>query len=331
MTISRNHEQMEVQPTFTIPFTQVQNEVIDCLGFENPVDKLVYISLLRFGFHKGEAWPSVNKLAMMFGSSENRIRQSLERLEKMKLISIIKRTKANGEPDTNKYLLHDLSPELKQNTIMNAVAVSEFKEKEKERKSEKEKKKNEKTGTSKNEPPASNFEVPSSKNEPPTSNFEDKEYLSNKKNLKTKKNKGLSIQDLDLEIRMLGVTSSISDVLRNQIDRLIELNITLKDLKNLKTIYNAAERKISESNFCLVLNNVLNAERIDYFSKYLQKAIDTAVERNKQTKTEILPNWFDDKKGLVHGVLEQEDQEKKQPNWDEMLKQLPSQRKGNKE
>lgn len=117
MSAKQNTEELlDVQITFTIPFTQVQNSVIDSLAFDNPIDKMVYISLLRFASQKGRAYPSISILATMNSSSENRIRQSLKRLEEMELITI-RRRKLGQLNISNLYELHDIPHQLKEKTV----------------------------------------------------------------------------------------------------------------------------------------------------------------------------------------------------------------------
>src|SRR5699024_4124626 len=100
-----------IQPTFTIPFTQVHNKVIDCTKFQKPIDKLVYISLMRFEFQKGHVFLILNKQDKMNISSENTIRSSLKRLKQLKLVTIEER-KEGKQQFSNMYYIHDLPDEM---------------------------------------------------------------------------------------------------------------------------------------------------------------------------------------------------------------------------
>lgn len=148
-----------IQPTFTIPFTQVHNKVIDCTKFQKPIDKLVYISLMRFAFQKGHAFPSLNKLAKMNISSENTIRSSLKRLKQLKLVTIEER-KEGKQQFSNMYYIHDLPDEM----------LSE----------------------QENKTPLQNLKGG-------TSNFEPEEEELNKKNMNKKKIKNQSIQEKEIK------------------------------------------------------------------------------------------------------------------------------------
>lgn len=186
-----------VQAQFDIPYTMVQNEVMDCMGFEQPIDKLVYIALLRFAFGKGKAYPSVPKLAYMCTSTENTIRSAIKRLDSMDLLKKKPRPKSNKDNDTNIYYLYQLSEELKANSVMNEEAFTAAKQADKERRAAKKKAREAKKVLESIEPtsnfeggknekkPTSNFEGGTSNFEGATSNFEGKEYLLNNKDLNT--------------------------------------------------------------------------------------------------------------------------------------------------
>src|SRR5699024_9266944 len=239
-----------IQPTFTIPFTQVHNKVIDCTKFQKPIDKLVYISLMRFAFQKGHAFPSLNKLAKMNISSENTIRSSLKRLKQLKLVTIEER-KEGKQQFSNMYYIHDLPDEM----------LSEQENKTPPQ--------NLKGGTSKNEgTPPQNLKGGTSKNEGTphqnlkgsTSNYEPEEEELNKKNMNKKKIKNQSIQEK--EIKELQVPSFIQQILLKNIDRLIDDNINLEDITLL---FNSYHDKISEYSFAHVLSNVLERTKVEIY------------------------------------------------------------------
>jgi len=263
-----------IQPTFTIPFTQVHNKVIDCTKFQKPIDKLVYISLIRFAFQKGHAFPSLNKLAKMNISSENTIRSSLKRLKQLRLVTIEERREGKQQ-FSNMYYIHDLPDEM----------LSE----------------------SENETPPQNLKGGTSKNEgtPPqnlkggTSNFEPEEKELNKKNMNKKNMNNLSIQEKD--IKKLELPTFIQQVLIKNIDRLIDDNI---DLKDITLLFKSYQDKISEYSFAHVLSNVLEQTkgRINKIRNIMEKSIHTYLEVSqineyKNPKQEsVIPDWFKDQK-----------------------------------
>lgn len=282
-----------IQPTFTIPFTQVHNKVIDCTKFQKPIDKLVYISLMRFAFQKGHAFPSLNKLAKMNISSENTIRSSLKRLKQLKLVTIEER-KEGKQQFSNMYYIHDLPDEM----------LSEQENKTPPQ--------NLKGGTSKNEgTPPQNLKGG-------TSNFEPEEEELNKKNMNKKKIKNQSIQEK--EIKELQVPSFIQQILLKNIDRLIDDNINLEDITLL---FNSYHDKISEYSFAHVLSNVLERTKgeIYKFRNIMEKSIHTYLEapqtndlRNSKEEA-VIPDWFKDQKKRKndnHRVSQKSDDEIKE-------------------
>ena len=183
-TITRD-EQIEVQAGFNINFTMVQNEVTDSMSFAKPLDKLVYIFMVRFAFGKSSAYPSIKKLAMMASVSENPVRDSIKRLIKMGLLKVEQRNKANGENDSNLYTVYDLTSDMKDNSVSNKDVYAEALKADRERKKEKRENKKLSPGTSDSEG-VQNDEIGTSDSEGGsnyeggTSDSEDKEDVFNK-------------------------------------------------------------------------------------------------------------------------------------------------------
>lgn len=120
---------IETQGTKKKNFTQLQNEIIDSMSFKKPIDKLLYITLLRFAFGKKKASPSLTTLAnACCVSKKSTVIDALQRLVAMALITIKKRTKQDGDNETNLYYIHDLTAEMKQNSVLSREAKKEKKE-----------------------------------------------------------------------------------------------------------------------------------------------------------------------------------------------------------
>lgn len=90
-------------------YTIVENAIIDdTKHFEKVFDKLVYIVLCRFSNRDtSSAHPSISKIAKMCGCSDNTVRESLKRLEKMGLIKIQER-KTGATQQSNLYILLEI-------------------------------------------------------------------------------------------------------------------------------------------------------------------------------------------------------------------------------
>lgn len=285
-----NTGQLEVKATFTIPFTQVQNTVIDSTLFENPIDKLIYISLLRFAFNKGEAFPSISTLAKMNSSSENRIRQSIKRLEKMELVTVITRRKSNKEHQSNLYHIHDLPKVHEEYSIMNLG-----------------KKTPEKKGTSKNEVPSSKSEVGgSSEIEVRGSKIEGEEEALNKKNLRIRNiNKNQSIEGTEKaritenDIQKLNVHIAVQKQLILNIDRLIDDNIQIKDIE---MNYLANKDNLNEYQYAEILSTVLRKTKSVIknipslmnvsIKNYLSDIVEHKNKIEESKSNEVVPDWF---------------------------------------
>lgn len=260
----------KAQATFTIPFTQVQNKVIDSNEFRNPIDKLVYISLLRFAFNRGESFPSIKKLADMNISSENTIRKSLKRLEKMELITIEKRNSDSGSL-SNLYKIHDLKPHVNENAGGSKIEG----------------------GASKSEGEGvQKLKEGASKSEPEEEVFNKNKYLRRSINKNQSINEGI-IQQSDLHI-------SIQKELIMNIDRMKDDSIYLIDIEE---VYKAYQERLTDYEFSLILGKVLSSTRgkIKNIKSIMMTAINNHIKELESNKSEsinneVVPEWFKEMK-----------------------------------
>ncbi|UOK49485.1 DnaD domain protein (plasmid) [Bacillus tropicus] len=186
MSKNNNQDSFKVKSRKKNRFTQIDNEILDCITFDYAIDKLVYIVLERFNFYDETSTvkPSIGTIAAMCATkSKNTIRDSIKRLVDMDLVEVEEGgKKANGEFHPNTYWLLEIPETIRYNSIDNEVAVEKKRQRDRERKNTKKlmKEENKKVvkGSSKNEPPKNNEkgssknELGSSKNEPGSSNFE---------------------------------------------------------------------------------------------------------------------------------------------------------------
>ncbi|EJR51788.1 DnaD and phage-associated domain-containing protein [Bacillus cereus VD115] len=186
MSENNNQDSFKVKSRKKNKFTQIDNEILDCITFDYAIDKLVYIVLERFNFYDETSTvkPSIGTIAAMCATkSKNTIRDSIKRLVDMDLVEVEEGgKKANGEYHPNTYWLLEIPETIRYNSIDNEVAVEKKRQRDRERKNTKKliKEENKKIvkGSSKNEPPENNEkgssknEPGSSKNEPGSSNFE---------------------------------------------------------------------------------------------------------------------------------------------------------------
>lgn len=115
----------EIKRMFTIPFTQISNKVIDNYTvFKKPIDKLMYISLLKFSFQKGYAFPSIKTLSKINMVTDKTARGSLQRLEENKLIKIEKRMEGKKHL-SNVYYIYDIPENKESGTVKIPVGVGE--------------------------------------------------------------------------------------------------------------------------------------------------------------------------------------------------------------
>ena len=262
-----SNQNMEVKPNFEIPFTQVSNDVIDAEDFEKPIDKLVYISLLRFAFHKGHAYPSIKRLAKMTCVTKNTLLKSLKRLEDRKLIFIKKRVE-NNVHKSNIYYINPYEPN-ENNGSEGVVQKMNH-------------------PSAKNEPPlVQKLNHPSAKIEP------EEEELNNKTMNNKTMNNSLSIQDVE----NADLPLPIKKTLKINIDRLIEDNIDLTDIKDS---YELNNHYVDDIQFGIILNNVLVATKGKI--QNIKNVLHTSIQNDKQKihkeekvepqSNEVLPKWF---------------------------------------
>ncbi|PEM08486.1 helix-turn-helix domain-containing protein [Bacillus wiedmannii] len=273
--MTKKNDQLTTTDTFQVKsrkkvkFTQVENEIIDCIIFENAVDKLVYMSLERYDYNNGTAInPSIGTLAATCcAKSKNTIRDSLKRLEEMGLIEIEKGgRKPNGEYYNNTYILEEIPEHIIYNSITNPDAVDAKRERDNARKAAKRKKKEDKLvsleGSSNFEPLAkeavkvlkgsSNFESPSSNSESPGSNFEGNNNTSSN----TSSKDSISSKYVSSNARIVQSSNPIG---------------LFKELKGIQRL-NAVMRQKLE---------VLIASFGDFGKSIVSKAITIAAEKDK--------------------------------------------------
>lgn len=272
------NELMQVETDITIPFTMVQNEVMDSMSFEKPIDKLVYIALLRFAFGKGSAFPSVPKIALMCASTLNTIRDAIKRLIKMGLVKVEARKNSNGTSSSNLYTISDLTPEMK----ANSVSIEELYEKAKQ-KFKKKKKESKAVETVDNSTPAypsisegypSISEVHPSKFEPEEETLNNKQYNNNKQNNNIYQSNSVNNIDSDLnEITDQEMPMIIKKQISVNQKRLIDDNINTYEIL---AFYKSSDNTVSNDNdFAMILSNVLTKTKgsINSFSAVMKKAI----------------------------------------------------------
>jgi hypothetical protein len=276
MTTITRDEQIEVQAGFNINFTMVQNEVTDSMSFAKPLDKLVYIFMVRFAFGKASAYPSIKKLAMMASVSENPVRDSIKRLIKMGLLKVEQRNKANGENDSNLYTVYDLTPEMKKNSVSDKEVYAEALKADRERKKEKRASKNLSTGTSDSEG-VQNNEIGTSdseggsNSEGPGSDSEDKEDVFNK-TLKDLEEEDINKRQQNLRnVRIMKATTEIEYVTEFPESVCNEIATNLVD-QNEKILFTpVVERAMND-----YTAYIRNGNKVHNLSKWFTKAYLTA-------------------------------------------------------
>jgi len=262
MAAEKQDQEMDVQRQFDVPFTMVQNSVIDCMGFGKPIDKTVYISLLRFAFNKGSAYPSITKLAYMNGVSSNTIRGSIKRLTEMNLVKKQERKKKNSENETNVYYIYDLSDKLKNDSVMNEdVYLAKVREDRKQKKEKKEGVQKLKGGTSK-------IEGGTSK----TEGKEDKPFNNKNINKKLSSKESIYLSKVE-ELNELETPTKVKQVIKQNMDRLIDDSVSLLDIE---LFYTSATNDLSDNDFCIVLNNVLSKTKGEI--KSIGNLLTSAIE-----------------------------------------------------
>lgn len=106
-------------------YTPIENDILDDTEhFEKVYDKIVYIAISRFkNISTHQAFPSIKRLAKMCFCSENVVRDSIKRLEELKLIEVIRRKNESGNNEPNIYRLLPI-PESLRGTSPHEVGTS---------------------------------------------------------------------------------------------------------------------------------------------------------------------------------------------------------------
>jgi hypothetical protein len=282
-------DNLHIEDQRVIPFTMVDNDVLDSMSFSNPNDKLLYTIICRFS-HMREVTPSIGTLMLMTGiKSPNTLKAALKRLEELELMRVINRGKyENGEHKTHRYSILKVPDHIRENSVFKD---DKREEKQKELLAARKKKaaaKKKKDPAKKNPPsnfdgpqnegnnPPSNFDVPPSNFDGPPSNFDGNELRLYKKDF-TKKNLKSIYQ---------------TEKQKTQIDRLKGY-----DLKNLEKEFE--ESGLDPKQFHIVLNNVFANGWDKNFKGYLRTSIKNF--KNPQAITPaagpgvLAPDWIKNK------------------------------------
>lgn len=285
----------QVRSRKELNFTTIENEIIDNLSFQKPVDKLLYISLCRFTFGNTNAFPSIKTLSLMCCCTENTIRTALKRLEEMKLITIEYRPKEDGNHDTNIYWLEELTETFKEHIVTNPKKKHEKLQQEQKRKEEKKVIKNE--GTSK-------FE--GGQNLPQnlkggTSNFEDyNKFFTN--NIKDLVSKYVECDLHPLEFYRLTIKDSYSKTFEMSMTELIQRYDTVFINESIKRL---AVKGDVQYHFAFIQSTLakwidkagirnmeqLKAHEEAFREKQKTKRSKTSSRRGVPIRTEIVPDW----------------------------------------
>lgn len=116
----------ELHRMFDVPFTQIDNRIFESEVFEKPVDKLLYMTLIKFSYGKSSVFPSVSKLMKHCCCGSNHtIIDSMNRLIEMRLVVKEQRISENGGFKSNIYHLFDIGVVQKMHnpSAKNAVGV----------------------------------------------------------------------------------------------------------------------------------------------------------------------------------------------------------------
>jgi DnaD/phage-associated family protein len=99
----------ELHRTFDIPYTQIDNRIFESEVFQRPVDKLLYMSMIKFSFGKSSVFPSLPTLQKYCCcNSKQTIIDSMNRLINMKLVVKEYRISEKGNHQSNIYHLFDI-------------------------------------------------------------------------------------------------------------------------------------------------------------------------------------------------------------------------------
>lgn len=319
--MNKNNQSMNIQAQFTVPFTQIQNTIIESPYFKQPIDKMVYITLLKFAFNKGLAYPSIKTISTMQNVSENTVRSSIKRLEELNLVKVEKRIDKKGNFLSNLYYVFDLDYNF---TLEHYLEQQEEKSlKETENKISQNEKSNNTNGLDQKEQGVlQNLKRGTSIVEEKvlqnlkegTSIVEGEEYIYNNINIKNnninniKEYLSIIIQenDLNLATKKRLVKSDMIDrliLLSNKLS--IKFEKIIQDIEDLQSEYTDV-LTVDQFNSCLV--DCLNSNITKNFKQYLRSALETkikaiqdkvirVVDRKNHNDPEI-PEWFKTRKPI---------------------------------
>lgn len=98
----------ELHRMFDCPFTQIDNRIFESEDFEKPVDKLLYMSLIKFSFGKNSVFPSLTTLQKYCCCSRPTVVEAMKRIIEMGLVKKEIRTSEKGDFMSNIYHLFDI-------------------------------------------------------------------------------------------------------------------------------------------------------------------------------------------------------------------------------
>lgn len=99
----------ELHRMFDCPFTQIDNRIFESEIFKSPLDKLLYMTLIKFSFGKNTVFPSIDKLKKHCCTSKQSVIRSMNRLIEMGLVKKEIRMSEKGNFKSNIYHLFDLA------------------------------------------------------------------------------------------------------------------------------------------------------------------------------------------------------------------------------
>ncbi|MGP4063057.1 hypothetical protein [Halobacillus sp. H74] len=311
--MNRNDD-MNVYDEREIPFTQIENDIIDSMSFEKPGDKLLYMCLCRMAHFQKGIFPSISKLMLMVGvSSPNTLKGQLDRLEEMGLIKVIDRgKKENGEHHTHLYKLLKVPARIRVNSVWDDEMVEQKKASIRERQKEKAAKKKAKNGTktppSKNDVPPSKFDVPPSKNDGPPSKFDGNQSRTYEPRIYKQDSIKESIIESDLP-------DDMKEYLGGKIKRLIDLDISLEQIEGNYLKHKTEVKYIGD--YLDALDFALKQKSINDIDNFMADRVPASIEYNNKKRAkasnsgsnEVIPVWLNDRKDESNQKAANENQE----------------------
>lgn len=297
-------DQGQVVTTWEVQYTQVHNAVFDSMLFQHPLDKLIYMTLLRFAYGKGRAFPGHEKLAIMCATSESSVKRSLARLAEQGLITITPRKddKEGGTNSTltNDYTVHKFSEAAMEFVVTNKEVYRAFKKQKRAESKNSKKSKAKKESHQKKKEAEVSPDTPVQLEQGEGINLNStpdqlepqiKSNLNNKQ-LKEKENFNTSITLLEEEpkeevdhpinywISYKDVSPHIQSYLHNRMER---LKTSLKDhhVQMMEDVYQQlrTHKKYTDQTFNSVLSDVLERiKNIDTFKFYFKKSLKNRLD-----------------------------------------------------